>query len=259
MSGGDCGGRQLALVERAFVGDLGRRGRRRLRSHLVACPTCRGHYDRLALIDGQLGAVAPVSRAGIDAVEDAVLDAIAPPPWHRRPAPWIALGMAAAAAALLVLILRPSTGQFRERGGPTSGRTPGVRLFCVRGDGEDARVVAEGRVASVAHPAMVIRCNIGDALQLAYTTPPREGLTMVAFARRDDSILHYAPRPGETSSFPLVADQVDEPLPWSTRLAVRHQLGAYELVVRFYDRPVVLGAESIAPTAELRGRLEITP
>jgi hypothetical protein len=82
---------------------------------------------------------------------------------------------------------------------------------------------------------------------------------MIAFARRGDEVLYYAPRPGEAQAVSLQADRIDEPLPWSTRLEVRHRVGTYELVVRFYDRPVTVDDEHVAPLAELRGQLVVTP
>jgi hypothetical protein len=258
MSGRDCGGRRIPLVERMFTGALPRWRRPRVRRHLVDCPVCRTHYDRLALVDAQLGRGTPLSRAGLDAIEDAVLGSVAATPWHRRPSLWIGLGAAATAVALLV-VLRTSDDGLRERGGGAGGRTPGVRVFCTRGIGDLAYVAADGRVASIAHPAPAITCRLEDTLQLAYTTPSGEGLTMVAFARRADSVLYYAPRPGDTTSVAVLADRVDESLPWSTRLAVRHEVGSYELVIRFYDRPVLVSEETATPLVELRGRLVVTP
>lgn len=110
-------------------------------------------------------------------------------------------------------------------------------------------------------PIPTLRCTIDHLLQIAYTTPSFEGLTMIAFGRNDKSLLYYAPL-AEGPTLPVASDRVDELVDWSTRLEVNHHPGSYELVVRFFDRAVSTrdAIESrIQPVAELRAQLDVLP
>lgn len=251
----ECRSRFPRLVERAFVRGLPARQRRQLREHLASCASCRARWDRLAIIDRQLGGPA-LTATMIDQIGDAVL-ARGEGGERRRWWAWLTAGGVAvtAAAAVALLWLRPGGdgSTLSARGGQSLGRTPGVRLFCVAGDRDHVR--SEARMVSNG-PVPELRCMLGDDLQLAYTTPDREGLTMVAFGRldSDSTIVHYA------EPTMLQADRIDEILDWSTRLAVAHRPGRYDVVVRFFDLPVAAvqaTGERVAPLVELHARLEI--
>jgi hypothetical protein len=254
-----CRTRAARLVDRAFVGDLPAWRRRRLRRHLAACASCRARYDRLALADRQLGGR---DRLGAAAVADLERTLVAgATSGRRRRAVWAGVGALVTAAVVVLVVSLRDAGppELRPRGpGVVLGdRMPGVRLFCVEGG---TRVVAESRVVPVAGPVPALRCTLDAELQLAYSSPDLEGLTMVAFGRQGQSIRYYAPRAGDAEAVALAPDRVDEPLAWSTRLGVKHDPGAYEVVVRFYDRPVRAEDAAggvVAPLGELRGRLEL--
>lgn len=254
-----CESRFSRLADRAFVRGLSARQRRQLRGHLGACDACRARWDRLAAIDRQLGGPT-LSNDMVDDVGDAVVDAITPP--TRRRIVWGFAGGLVAATAVAVLVLRPNAPapEFTPRGGaPSLGRTPGVRVFCVAGDRDHVR--SEVRMVS-SGPVPELRCTIDDDLQLAYSTPDRKGLTMVAFARLDSSFLYYAPTTDGADALALSADRIDELVDWSTRLSAAHRPGTYTVIVRFFDRPVVTSDAAlgrVAPTAELRARLEVLP
>lgn len=249
-----CNTRFPRLVDRAFVRGLPARQRRQLREHLATCDACRQHWDRLAIVERQLGGP-QLDGATITDIEDAVI-----PASRRRNHWWAAGAVGAAASVALVLLVRRGGPEstFSPRGEPSHGRTPGVRLFCVAGDVDHVR--AEARmVSSGALPEL--RCTIDDDIQLAYTTADREGLTMVAFARLDSTMIHYAPTTTSEYSMALRADRVDEIVDWSTPLAAEHKPGTYEVVVRFFDRAVhTRDATSgqTAPLVELRARLEVS-
>jgi hypothetical protein len=253
-----CDHRAARLVERAFVRELSIRKRERLRRHLATCDSCRQRWDRLATIDRQLGG------PQLDqAVRDHLLDTVTQPASsrQRRYAGWGLAGALVGAAVLVALWLRPADrDELRPRGAGGSlgrGRTPGVRVFCVAGDADHVR--AEIHMTSHGTPP-TLRCTLADDLQLAYTTPAHEGLTMVAFARQDASVVHHVPSDGSGDAIRLRSDRVDEPLDWSTRLAAGHEVGGYELVVRVFDGPVAtrVGTYANVPhVTELRARLEI--
>lgn len=250
-----CGRKFQRLVDRAFVRELPARQRRQLREHLVTCDACRGRWERLAIVDRQLGGPT-LDDATLDRIVDSVIPAARP-----RKAWWVAGALGAVATAALVIVLvRPAArdSELTPRGTPTMGRTPGVRLFCVAGDADHVR--GEVRLVS-SGPAPELRCTIDDDLQLAYTTPDREGLTMVAFARLDSTMIHYAPPTETGSSLPLRADKVDELVDWSTPLSAAHAPGHYDVIVRFFEgavpsRDAIDGR--ISPLVELRARVEIT-
>lgn len=248
------------LVDRAFVRGLPARQRRRLREHLAACEACREYWDRLAVIDRRLGGPR-LSAAAIEDIHDAVVPSRARA--GARRAWWAAAALGAAAcAAVLILVLRADRpgATFTPRGGggtELAGRAPGVRLFCVAGGADHVR--AEARMVSAGH-VPELRCSIADDLQLAYSTPDREGLTMVAFARLDSAALHYAPAAPGGGALALLPDRVDELIGWSTRLSAEHRPGTYDVVVRFFDREVQARDAldgRIAPLVELRARLEV--
>jgi hypothetical protein len=239
-------------IDRAFVRELSPRKRRLLREHLASCESCRERWQRLALVDRRLGG--PVLP---DAVREAIEEAVVPHPARRRVAWAFSGGLAIAAVAAVLLVIRsPNTDTLQPRGSGEGGRTPGLRLFCVAHNG--AHVVAEARAVSEG-PAPSLRCTIGADLQLAYTTPNLEGLTMIVFGHRDRTILHYAPSaPGVTIL--LQRDRVDELVEWSTPLAARHDMGDYDVVVRFFDRPIATPAAiagHVPAVVELRARLEV--
>ena len=250
-----CTARIAKLVDRAFVRELSARQRERLRTHLAACSECRQRWERLAIIDRRL--------AGPMLNEQTIADigrvvTLAPVP--RRRLVWAAAAATAAAASLVLVLLlvRPGPPQstFTPRGARSQGRTPGVRAFCVAGDADHVR--AEVRMVSSGY-VPELRCTIDDDLQLAYTSPDREGLTMVAFARLDSSIIRYAPT-DDAVTLVLRSDRIDELVPWSTQLAAEHRPGRYDLVVRFFDRQVAT-VEAIegraTPLVELHATLDI--
>lgn len=257
-----CGTRYPRLIDRAFVGPIAGWRQRRLRRHLATCAWCRDRYDRLAVVDRQLG-------LGVGALSPAAIDRLAQVIGVTRPdrrAVWAGVGALATAGVVIALLAtgrRDGTPELRPRGGVVVGdRQPGVRLFCIGGDRDGPKVIAEARVVSVAGLAPPLRCNLDAELQLAYSSPDLEGLTMVAYGRRESTLYYYAPRSADAEGVRLRPDQIDEPLDWSTRLGVKHEAGSYEIVVRFFDRPVT-AAEAVAGgsawLAELRGTMVLEP
>lgn len=254
------GRRYQRLVDRAFVRELSVAHSEELRTHLEGCASCRQRWNRLAVIDRQLGGphLGDMARSRIG---EALIDASSSrSPRHRWR--WLAAGTAVATAAIVVLLLWPVPAehlefQARGSGHATTGRTPGMRVFCVASDVDD--VTHEIHMSSSSF-VPTLRCTIDDALQLAYSTPDREGLTMVAFSRLDSTTMIHAPITGSVT-MPLVGDRIDSLVGWSTRLAAAHQPGTYELVVRFFDGAVPLHTAItgvFGSMHELRGTLQIT-
>jgi hypothetical protein len=255
MSDG-CTPRFRALIDRAFVRGLASRKRRHLREHLATCESCRERWTRLASIDRRLGGPRLEHEVTEDIGRTVLAEAAARPARRRR---WIALGASLAAASVVVLVLRrPPDSTLTPRGGASHGRTPGVRLFCITHDTDHVRDAA---FPVSGGPVPELRCTLDDDLQLAYTTPEREGLTMVAFARRDSSMILYAPTSANAESVPLRADRIDEVIDWSTRLSADHRPGRYEVTVRYFEREEDV-SDAINgrahPLVELRATLQIS-
>lgn len=251
-----CPRRFSRLVERAFVRGLSARQRRQLRDHLATCPTCQERWERLATIDRVMGGPT-LSPQMIDDIENAVVPSRGWPSWML----WSG-GGGLATVALLVLVVvwgRDERSRFAPRGGGGGARTAGLRLFCIDRD----RDHVQSAVAMVSSgPRPELRCTIDADLQLAYSTPDREGLTMVAFGRMNDSILPYAPPVGVGDMLPLRADRIDQVVDWSTRLAVHHRPGRYEVIARFFDHPVSVADAidgRISPITELKALLDVVP
>ena len=250
--------RCLRLIERAFVHGLSARQRSVVREHLSTCDRCQDHWDRLAIVDRRLGGLA-LSATTLDDIRDRIIgDRVIAARVGRRHLVWVAAGSLAAVASVLLLLRgRAADTTLQPRGdGEHIGRTAGVRMFCVSTAGD--RVVAEARLVSTPEVPS-LRCTLDHVLQIAYTTPSFEGLTMIAFSRNDDSMHLYVPS-GDGLTVPVAADRIDELIEWSTRLEVNHRPGSYEVVVRFFDRLVSTREaidSSIVPVVELRGRLEV--
>jgi hypothetical protein len=132
----------------------------------------------------------------------------------------------------------------------------GVRAFCVAVYDGRAVVIADSR-AGLPGQAPALRCNLDAELQLAYSTPELEGLTMVAFGLQERAVHYYAPRSPEAPAVPLASGRIDEPLAWSTRLGVKHRPGTYDVVVRVFDHPVAAAA-AVAGGARPRSELRFT-
>jgi hypothetical protein len=256
MSG--CRSRYPRLIDRSFVGGLSARQRRELRVHLDECPPCRERWDRLAAIERTLGG--PTLR---DHEIDDIGDAIVPPRSSMwRPVVWSTAALVAVTGIAMVLMWpHDERGETLTARGSAdamrTNRTPGVRLFCVARDRD--HVMSAIAMASTG-PTPELRCTMDADLQLAYSTPDREGLTMVAFGRRETSTLMYFPPAGEVDTMILRADRIDEIVESGTRLAVNHRPGRYSVIARFFDHRVSV-ADAIGgratPVAELRAELDV--
>jgi hypothetical protein len=172
---------------------------------------------------------------------------------------------------IVLLITRPTVDRgsedFRPRGPANNvtlfdGRPPGARVFCVGDDPAGTRrVLADARATESSLPIPTVRCKLTESLQLAYSTPSLEGLTMVVFSQDSaGEIFWYAPRRAGDMALPVVPDAIGRPLDWSTRLGVNHTPGAYDLRVLFFDRPVPAEAAAsgqVTPIQALRVHLEL--
>lgn len=257
-----CARRYRRWIDAALARGISSRRWQRLRPHLEQCAACRRRYEQVVAIARSLAPGSTLAAFEIDLVGREVLASAAPPPKRT----WIFGAAAASAAAALILVLALPRGEngLRPRGhAPAfSGRPPGARVFCVDRDSTDGtRVSADVRATELTLQAPVLHCSLENRLQLAYSSPRMENLTMVAFARSTSGdVFWYAPRSSGESALALVPDSVERPLDWSTKLGVNHAPGSYDVHVMFFDAPV--RAEDAAsgravPVQDLALRLEI--
>jgi hypothetical protein len=242
-------------IDKSFVGELSDRHRDRLDAHLAACESCRAYYDRLGVADRALSGTELLSVAANDRIAAKVSGRVVPKP-ARSWSSWLLVPAGGLAAILAVVIVRgpePDDG-YRARGVSGAeqgflGRAPGLSLFCVAG-----KETIRGSVRAVEKgDPPVLRCGLGDELQLAYSTPS-EGLLslVVSGATESGDTYWYAPTNPEDPNLVLATDKRDEPLPFSTRLEVKHVRGRVDVTARFFKGP---GRE--APVSVLRARLVV--
>jgi hypothetical protein len=263
-----CEARYREQIERAFVGKLDREGWTALRAHLLDCDACRGFYDRLGAVDRALAPAAAVSPMIRDSIEARVLAGAGVA--EKRGAWWAWPALASAAlggvAALIVFGQPPPAEGFGVRGTQDktfAGRAPGVAAFCVRATGGDAapRISGSARGTTDANVA-ALECGIEDEIQLAYSSPTNGGLYLAAWGEgQHGEIYWYAPRDPDAQILSMKSDAIDEPLPWSTRLSVKHSPGKVRLRIRFLDRSMVAEAARSysTPLAEQTIPLEVKP
>lgn len=235
-----CRRRYRRWIDASLRRGMSSRVWRRLRPHLDECPACRRRLERILCVSRALSPNTPIGSLEVEMIGRAVLDREAS---GQRKSWWFIGGSVAAAAvaASLLLLFRSPTDRFQARGPtPTYDRPPGARVFCVdRPDPDVARVTADARATELALPSPRLRCRMKDKLQIAYSTPSLEGLTMVAFGRTTDDVFWYAPRHPSERSVPLLPDAVQHALEWSTRLDVNHAPGLYDVRVLFFDKIVI--------------------
>lgn len=256
-------------IDEAFVGTLSSENWVLLRAHLGECAACREVYDRLGMIDRAMAPKVDLSPF----VRDRIAASVVPPQTQSARAPllaflterrWIFPAFAAAAAAVIAAVLFVPKGEhYNPRGSANQifdGRTAGVTIFCIRA-GE--RVVATARAGDPAlGPAPTFSCPIDHELQLAYSTPKSGALYLAVYGEASTGeTFWYAPAKEDAQLVALKIDALDEPLPWSTRLAVKHQPGKIRLIAKFFDKNMDAGAAKRADDAvsELHTKLEITP
>lgn len=237
-----CGHSRETLIDAAVAGALDGADREALRLALESCPDCRALYDTaaraIAAFEGRPGLL---PEAAVARTRAALLDAVAPAeaeviPLRRRHLPWreIAVGLAIAAAVILLLRIEqpptpePAEPELTARG---MGRSiEGFRLFCIDASSGEPQVRATAGAGDRG-----ARCAVTDRLQFTYSADPRGDRFLNLFAiAPDGEVIWYWPR---EEAVP-VQPNVDQPLPGSYDLRVRHAPGRYRVFAVFSDRPL---------------------
>jgi hypothetical protein len=162
-------GQVHGLVDEHFAGGAGPGVDRRMWRHLRRCQACRGRYRSRTLLE-------TLESDGTERARRRLGRAVFARRPRSRPAFW-ALGLAVAAAAVLLLVLpqRLLDGGFRARGGDEGGESggPGLLVF---------RIPSLGRQSQPAERVgAVIRGR--DGLAFSYRNPPEVGAThLMVFA-----------------------------------------------------------------------------
>lgn len=237
------------LLERSFAGDLDAPGRVALHAHLAGCADCRARYERQVRVERALErSPGPLPESHLNQIGEAVIDRVLAaerpvrPAWHGWWWKLLPIPLAAAAVAL-VLVDRPDDG-FQARSGAPA-RVEGLRAFCIGGTAGDPRIVA----AADAGRDAVLRCALGGSLQFSYSTGGEPlHLAIVSLPESGEgAALHYV----EGTTLQVPPGAVDQPLPYSSRLAARHAVGTRSLYALFFAQaPSVAEVEEAARLAQ---------
>jgi hypothetical protein len=232
------------LAERALVGGLGRRGRRRLARALAASERDRAAYHALVQLFLALESRPLLSQSQHERILDAACtramgrDGREPSPLLRRLAPAMALVVLVAVGAL---VIPRELGPVARRGldrVPGSGQV-GLRAVCIR----DGKVVPPpARTAGVPVEA---RCRLSDELQLVVTHNAGYAHLLVVGHQPDepDPTRWYYPVPPTGRSAPAPQGVTEEVLGEAIRLSVNHRPGPLRLLALFSNS--TLEADSV--------------
>lgn len=251
--------RFLRWIDCDFVGELPSHKKQQLFSHLGSCESCRNTYNRLGYVRRTMLPNDPLGGAGENlapAASEKLAPTIAEPARPRLRVAFVGTVSAAAVAALLFVLRPDAVDYFRARGTAPqfAGRPPGATLFCVSPPSHPAalpQVKASVIANSSQKLAPTLGCQLSDELQIAYSTPDGLALTLQVQGTGPTGITHYAPSGPSDPPIALKPGVVDEPLPFSTRLSVKHRAGTVDLEVRF--------DQGTRKVARLFVRLELIP
>jgi hypothetical protein len=221
-------------IDRHFAGKTSPEDEKKMREHLLECDACQEHYERhtaLAMFD-------PKAMSRADRLGSAWGLRTSAPRSAWAWSGWGALGVAVAAACVLLLVLPGDTDDgFVERGGDATAE---LRIYRVSGGASE---LVKGAVRS------------GDELALAVRTPSKRHYLM-AFARDEHGHVYwYAPVWTDPARDPssVEAPQGEKlvELPWS----VAHEFDGTKLTIF----AVFLSESSTVQSVEreLEGRSEI--
>lgn len=248
-----CESNQAArLLEQSFLGDLDAAGLRELHQHLTACAECRAVYERQVAVERRLEpGDPPLPAAHLDVIGQAVLAqvmAAEPKAEPSRPSwlHWIVAVPALAALALVAYVVRPVDDGFQARSG-ASRSVEGLRAFCIGLDGGSSRILASAALGEAP-----LRCGTADSLQFSYTTGEEPLHLAIASVPDgvDGPVLQYT---AGDATLPVAARALDQPLPYSTRLAARHAPGKRLLLALFFDQAKTASEIEEAARAISRG------
>ncbi len=212
-------------IEDAVGGRLRGRARQGLFDQLRGDPQARADYDLVFEALRELEQ-APVAQAEFEVVEAWLLGDLeaaqqpAAAAWWRRP--WLGALVAIAAAAVLVVAMRPaelgSDDGFAARG---AGDDRGLAIDALCPSRSGAVFARDGLVPAAEHG-----CALEGTLSFAYRVDPTISAgTLSLFGQADDgSVLYYAPTPIDAGGIQARAGTWT-PLPMVVDLDVNHEAG----------------------------------
>jgi hypothetical protein len=244
-----CDNRKAArLLERSFLGELDAAGLRQLHDHLAGCEACRATYDRQVAVERRLEAGSgPLPTAHLDLLGEAVLARVKSVPAASPARWWRWLLPVPLAAAALFLLARPGDDGFQARAGAHKS-LEGLRAFCIGQTSGEPRILAAVSLGAEGP----LRCGSGDSLQFSYTTaekPVHLAIVSLPETGGGPALIYTA---GD-ATLAVAAGVVDEPLPFSTRLAARHPPGKRILFALFFLQPKSAGEIEATARALVRG------
>jgi hypothetical protein len=225
------------MIDLLVSGRLARDEWRALHEHAAGCQGCRDRYNRTVLAARMLagGPAAARRQLSVEAAGIARLVIPARPSLAERLRrflfrPYVAVPVAAMAAAAFLLVLRPQTEHWNARGG--AERPVAVRAFCL----------TEREVTALDPAAVAPRCPATAQLKLAATNHSRRKHLFLVGVDSDHGIKWYAPRPPEVQSILFQpGPAVDEPVGAAIQIGVNHRAGLLRIYGLFSDEPISAG------------------
>lgn len=242
--------RSRRLVEKALMGRLGRRGRRRLVRLLTRSEKDREAYHGLVELFRLLEGSRPLCSGQQTRILDTILEQReraegTTRTWGLLPRLVPALAPLALIIALALTLSQPAS-EYAPRGS-RQGQPPashassqvsqaGLLAFCIR---QGQVVHPPSRLAS----DLTARCRLGDELQLMLThTTGFSHLLVVGHQAdsADEETRWYYPVPPTGRSGLLSENVIEEPLGEAIRLSVNHRPGLLRLVGVFSRTPIAV-------------------
>jgi hypothetical protein len=229
--------RNLGQVDDHFAGRLGAVEEARLRGHLPECADCRERYQRRLLIE-RLDPRAPGPKRRLART----LGLRAPLRWNF----WLGVpgvAMAAAAAVLIMISVRPNGFQARGGRGPSS-----LEIYCLKGQ-RPARV------------GEVIR--VGDELAFAYRNTSKKKYLLIFAVDEHSHVFWYHPAWVKSTDEPTAIEIASDAALHELPEAIAQPLDGEKLrvVAWFLDEPLsvkraeaLVGQQRVAEGAVAVGR-----
>ena len=226
-------GRVRRLAERSLVGDLGRRGERKLARALLGSASDREAYHLLAelfrtlegeplLTHARKQRILTAASPGVLTDEGGLL------PWAGR---WLVPAGAMALVLLAAVLVFPPAPQLEPRGSsalrPANQGRLGLEAICIHA----GRPVAPPPRST----GLDARCRLGDELQLVLTHTAGYRHLLVVGLQEGGEERWYFPAPPHGRSALAPREVEHEPLGQAIRLAVNHRPGPLRLV-GFFSR-----------------------
>jgi hypothetical protein len=209
---------ERALIDSHFRGSIAPGDERRMRTHVTDCDACKVHYRKRQIL-AQLDPEAP-------SPEDRIAKALFATPARRR-VPWPLIAGIVAAAAILLLFVRPKDDGFTPRGSVTSLPAEGIGVY---------------RVQDHALVSTTNSLRADDELAFSYENPQHKPYLMIFGVDEGGRVYWFYPAWTNESENPSAVKT--DPGAVTRRLpeAIKHPFAGSKLTIHglFLDEPLTV-------------------